>query len=143
MMAERNWPWKRLWMKLLLLFMWLASVSAATSSSERPVLSCMEGGGKEGGKKEGGREGRRGGRKGRKEEEREEGKEGGREGRREEERGGGRKGGGREGRREEGRGEGGRGERKREIVNNGRRHTIRHNTLLNQETTGSGACPVR
>ena len=78
MMAERNWPWKRLWMKLLLLFMWLASVSAATSSSERPVLSCMEGGGKEGGR------------------------EGGREGRREEERGGGRKGGGREGRREEG-----------------------------------------
>jgi len=29
-------------MKLLLLFMWLASVSAATSSSGRPVLSCVK-----------------------------------------------------------------------------------------------------
>lgn len=43
MMAERNCPWKRFCMKELFLFMWLMSVSAATSSSGRPVLSYWNG----------------------------------------------------------------------------------------------------
>ena len=53
---ERSWPWKRLWMKLLLYLMWEARLSAATSSSERPAESYGGVGGpwamngKEGGK---------------------------------------------------------------------------------------------
>ena len=42
---ERSWPWKRLWMKLLLYLMWEARLSAATSSSERPAESYGGGGG--------------------------------------------------------------------------------------------------
>ena len=53
MRAERNWPWKRFWMKLLLRCMCDARASAATSSSGRPTVSWQREGGGGGGRDRG------------------------------------------------------------------------------------------